>query len=561
MSSVYLALQESLGRSVAVKVLDRIGSPQHASRFLHEARIIASLQHHNIITIHDVGTVADRHYIAMEYLEGGSLADRIDEGMSPKQALDLLENIAACLDFVHRRGIVHGDIKPGNILFHSDGTPKLSDFGIAERGGDQRPACADGKIFGSPHYFSPEQTEGLRRDGRSDIYGLGIVFHQMLTGQLPYVADSDVEVIVAHLSSPIPLLPEALSGGQRLLEKMIAKRPADRVSDAAELLQLIRETRARMTRRGRLIDAFSGLLPATTALEHPIWPAAVRMPSAGRIGAVAGILLVMALGLAGLSDKAVPDRTAAAEAVDAAPKAGEGPTPTPAAHAEKSAAANSAPGLAPPAEFVSNSPADSDTLMPSSPEPAKPLPAPRAESASQAQLDSAAAPVVDLPAPVPDEARVDGWIQAAEQDLAANRLTTPANDNAYDRYRQVLDLVPDHARARAGLNQIAERYAAMGQRALAANKTALARVYLRRGIAVRGDNPALLRLRDELEADERRLAHVRPPADPPDAADAAPLSGPDTAFDFEDVGARSRGQQGSGNMIEDFKHVWRSMFD
>ncbi len=159
MSSVFLAVQESLGRRVALKLLKKFDSAQHATRFLEEARIIASLEHRNIITIHDVGVIGERHYIAMEYLEGGSLQDRIDNGIQPEAAIDLLEDIAICLHFVHRKGIVHRDVKPSNILFHVDGTPKLTDFGIAVQRDRDQEQTMDGSAFGSPYYLSPEQAE------------------------------------------------------------------------------------------------------------------------------------------------------------------------------------------------------------------------------------------------------------------------------------------------------------------------------------------------------------------------------------------------------------------
>ena len=241
MASVYLAVQESLERRVALKVLKKFDNLEHSQRFLYEGRIIASLNHHNIITIHDIGVIADRHYIAMEYLEEGSLADRIERGMQLPDILDLLESIGGCLDFVHRREIVHRDVKPANILFHTDGTPKLTDFGIAKQlDGDQN-LTMDGSAFGSPYYLSPEQAEGRPLDGRSDIYGLGIVLYEMLTGDKPYAEHSDVETIVAHLNRPIPVLPETFSAYQDLLERMLAKAPEDRFASAGELVDRVRE--------------------------------------------------------------------------------------------------------------------------------------------------------------------------------------------------------------------------------------------------------------------------------------------------------------------------------
>jgi serine/threonine-protein kinase PpkA len=198
MATVYLAIQESLGRFVALKLLKKFDTPEQSNRFLNEGRIIASLNHQNIITIHDIGVFGDRHYISMEYPEGGDLKARIKGGMPPQAALDLIEGIGSCLDFVHRKGIVHRDIKPGNILFRKDDTPVLTDFGIAKQLEQDTNLTMDGTAIGSPYYLSPEQAECKPLDGRTDIYGLGIVLFEMLMGHKPYKGKSYIEIVMAH---------------------------------------------------------------------------------------------------------------------------------------------------------------------------------------------------------------------------------------------------------------------------------------------------------------------------------------------------------------------------
>lgn len=243
MASVYLAVQSSLNRQVAIKVLKKFDRPDQAKRFLEEGRIIASLNHHNIITIHDIGVVGDRHYIAMEYLEGGTLGERIAAGMPMDAVILVMESIGDCLDFVHRRGIVHRDIKPANVLFHADGTPKLTDFGIAKQLDKNQGLTLDGTTLGSPHYLSPEQAGGRSLDGRSDLYSLGVVFYEMLTGRKPFSGDSSVETIIAHLTHPIPVLPEPMARFQDLLERMLAKDPDDRIASAHEMIERLRALR------------------------------------------------------------------------------------------------------------------------------------------------------------------------------------------------------------------------------------------------------------------------------------------------------------------------------
>jgi len=159
------------------------------------------------------------------------------------------ETIGGCLDFVRRKGIVHRDIKPANILFHFDGTPIPSDFGVATQVADDSNLTLDGKTFGSPYYLSPEQAQSKPLDGRSDLYGLGIVPFEMLTGRKPYAGASAMDTIVAHLTAPIPRLPPPVQRYQDLLERMIAKSPEERFAAAAEMVARVRELRRSATAR------------------------------------------------------------------------------------------------------------------------------------------------------------------------------------------------------------------------------------------------------------------------------------------------------------------------
>jgi serine/threonine-protein kinase PpkA len=243
MASVYLAVQESLERPVVLKLLKKFTDVYQSARFVNEGRIIASLNHHNIITIYDIGVIGERHYLSMEYVQGGNLEDKILEGMKPAAALDLVEVIGGCLDFLHKKDIIHRDIKPANILFHEDGTPILTDFGVAKQESTDSRLTKDGIALGSPYYFSPEQAESKPVDGRADIYSLGIILYEMLTGKKPFQGDSDIQIIISHLSEPVPSLPEGLEQYQELIDRMIAKNPDDRFSTAEEMLLYIKTFR------------------------------------------------------------------------------------------------------------------------------------------------------------------------------------------------------------------------------------------------------------------------------------------------------------------------------
>jgi serine/threonine-protein kinase PpkA len=243
MAVVFRAIQESLQRSVALKVLKNTESKEWTERFLNEGRILASLSHRNIITVHDIGIHAGHIYISMEYLNGGDLKPRIEAGMTVKEALEILATIGEALEIAHKKGVIHRDIKPGNILFRQDGTPVLADYGIAKDFERETDVTVDGTVIGTPDYLAPEQARIEPIDGRTDIYGLGIIFYEMLVGKKPFEGGSPVEIVFKHLNDPIPKLPDAFAMYQPLLEKMTAKEPADRFASATEMLAAVTELR------------------------------------------------------------------------------------------------------------------------------------------------------------------------------------------------------------------------------------------------------------------------------------------------------------------------------
>jgi serine/threonine protein kinase len=243
MAVVFRAVQESLQRSVALKVLKNSETKEWTERFLNEGRILASLSHRNIITVHDIGIHSGHIYISMEYLNGGDLKQRIKAGMIAKEALEILTTIGEALELAHKKGVIHRDVKPGNILFRPDGTPVMADYGIAKDYESDTDVTVDGTVIGTPDYLAPEQARGQAVDGRADMYGLGIIFYEMLTGKKPFEGNSAVQIIFKHLNEPVPQLPEELAMYQPLLEKMTAKEPVDRFSGATAMLAAVTELR------------------------------------------------------------------------------------------------------------------------------------------------------------------------------------------------------------------------------------------------------------------------------------------------------------------------------
>lgn len=235
MAMVYLAVQESIGREVALKVL----SPDHtdetfSERFLREARIASQLSHPNIITIFDAGIHNDVHYMSMEYIQGQSFNEARD-ALSRKQKVLIIKQIAQALDFASKKGFVHRDIKPENILLHQDGRAILTDFGIAKACDVSKGLTETGKILGTPYFMSPEQTKGLQIDHRTDIYSLGVVLFQALAGYVPYDGPSLVSICIKHLSEPIPQLPKNVAIFQPIINTCMSKNPAHRYQHASEL--------------------------------------------------------------------------------------------------------------------------------------------------------------------------------------------------------------------------------------------------------------------------------------------------------------------------------------
>jgi CheY-like chemotaxis protein len=247
-ASVYLALSDSLGRDVALKVSSIESDEAGGHRLLaREYEAVSSIRHPAVVELHDYGVHNGREYLAMEYFPKGDLKARMQIGITEREALRYVEEIASALRIVHHAGILHRDLKPPNVMVRENDDVALIDFGLARNleGGLQ--STRTGVLRGSPYYMSPEQALGEELDARTDFYSLGIIFYEMLTGRKPFSGSSAIEVLQEHVNAPVPKLPDRHAHHQPLLDRLLAKSREQRFGSAEEVIEALgvaREARA-----------------------------------------------------------------------------------------------------------------------------------------------------------------------------------------------------------------------------------------------------------------------------------------------------------------------------
>jgi serine/threonine protein kinase len=242
-SELFLAESADIGGVVVLKVTPAVrketGVDQSMERFLQEFEILREVHHPNVVKIYDLGVTDDHLYLAMEHFAKGDLRKRMAEGLTARQSLEYTRDLAQALQAIHEVGIFHRDLKPGNVMLRDDDSIALIDFGLAKHVALKMEVTDKGLIFGTPHYMSPEQGHGKPIDARSDIYALGVMLYEMLTGKKPYDAENHMAILVHHAKAPIPKLPDRIAHLQPLIDTLMAKDPAARPADANEAARLI----------------------------------------------------------------------------------------------------------------------------------------------------------------------------------------------------------------------------------------------------------------------------------------------------------------------------------
>jgi len=246
-SDLFVGESERAGRLVALKVArdrqDEESQPVDMfQRFLQEYEIAQRINSTAVVRLHDLGVSDEHAWLVMEYFELGDLRRRMRASLAPREALRLAAAIARSLAAVHGAGVLHRDLKPGNIMLRHDGSVALIDFGLSKDLALALDLTDSGTIFGTPHYMSPEQGHAEPLDARSDLYSLGVILFEMLTGQKPYRAENPMAIVYKHRKEPIPRLPAQFEAVQPLLERLLAKTPADRIATAEEAAEALQHT-------------------------------------------------------------------------------------------------------------------------------------------------------------------------------------------------------------------------------------------------------------------------------------------------------------------------------
>ena len=321
MATVYKAYQPAMDRYVALKVLSIHLSqdPTFVKRFAQEARVIARLEHAHILPVYDHGEEDDYLYLVMRFIEAGTLKERLASGpLSVPESRRIVAQVGSALEYAHRQGIIHRDLKPSNVLIDREGDCYLTDFGIAKMVEGTMGLTGSG-IIGTPHYMAPEQGQSAQVDQRTDIYAMGVVIYEMVTGRVPFDAETPFAVVMKHMTEPLPLprqlrpeLPEAV---ERVILKAMAKSPADRYQSMRDLVAAFelaaQETVREIAQAGGATAVSPAGLAATKTLEvaePPTLAAAppTRMPA--WLLAAAGLALVLLLVVAGIILSRIPGR-------------------------------------------------------------------------------------------------------------------------------------------------------------------------------------------------------------------------------------------------------------
>lgn len=463
MASVYRARQHTFDRDVALKVLkpDLSEDEQFCQRFVQESLIVAKLHHSHIVQVYDVGEYQNNFYIAMEYLHGGDLNTRLKTGLSVNDTITVIKQASSALHFAHKKGIIHRDIKPDNIMFREDGAAVLTDFGIAKEIDSDMNLTQTGLIVGTPKYMAPEQIRGASPSASGDIYSLGILLFQCLTNHVPFHGKDMVATAFKHFNDPVPTLPPLVSAFQPIVENMLAKTPEQRYQTAMEIVDALEALSEATRSNATNLDITKAFVPPPSTLDETVVHPYNQPTQHGQSPALSERddtptssssviekkstvatkpLPIWILGIAGAL---IFSLTAAFMIFDqGADKAESEPL------------------------FIKNRAVDSNAIQEKT-RAAPPLNMNEKDSAEQFSETTKKQDITII-----------RLLSEAQRDIREKRLKKPDANNAFNKLKRILTLSPQHPAALAGLEQIAEEYTKLADAALSSREFTLSQQYL-----------------------------------------------------------------------------------
>lgn len=482
MAAIYLAEQQSLQRQVVLKFLNPKLDDAIKKRFIDEGRIIASLKHPNIITVFDVVSSNQHNFLAMEYLPDGDLETRLLKQLDTFTVLNIISKISDALHLIHKQGIIHGDIKPANILFRGN-CPLLTDFGISHRIEPKKEVdLGMGELYASPTYASPELIQGKPFDYRTDLYSLGIMMYEMLMGDKPFTGETEIETIANSIQQPVPELSDVFHELQPLLDSLLAKSPEDRLSDAKLVTRFIAQYLKDHPDLSKPSD--TKLIDTEVVVEYIAKNKPAKLASRSKFFITPMVLTLILLVSFWLNKDSLwqhffaePEQQVIAQARVLTPETRVNLTPF---------------------EAQQISLATSTTINQLS-----------AQSSQQILLKQKDAELLRIKQELEAQKKkarkkqrqkknsIVSFLKKAKASLKKYNLTTPLNDNALYYYQKVLELDKNNKEAKKGIKAVTYRYELLARSELDKYNYQKAQSYISSGLSVDANNKRLLVLQEE----------------------------------------------------------------